>query len=74
MRCARHMLPHWRRPSFAFAEGTLSVCGLLATRDPPIDQQLTLKQLADDALGASRPPRRGHWATRIESEVGMMVG
>ena len=58
----------------AFIERTLPACSLLATRDPPIGQQLTLKELADDALGTSRPPRRGHRATRIESEVGIMVG
>ena len=58
----------------AFIERTLPACGLLATRDPPTGQQLTLKELADDALGTSRPPRRGHRATRIESEVGIMVG
>ena len=69
-----HMLPHWRRSLFAFVERTLPACSLLATRDPPTGQQLTLKELADDALGASRPPRRGHRATRIESGVGIMVG
>ena len=74
MRCTRHTLPHWRRSSFAFAKRTLPVCGMLATRDPPIGQQLTLKELDDDALGTSRPPRCGHRATRIESEVGMEVG
>ena len=58
----------------AFIERTLPACSLLATRDPPTGQQLTLKELADDALGASRPPRRGHRAMRIESEVGIMVG
>ena len=52
----------------------MPVCGLLATRDPPTGQQLTLKELADDALGASRPPRRGRTATRLESEVGTDVG
>ena len=46
------------------------VCSLLATRDPPIDQQLTLKQLVDGAFSASRPQRRDRTATRLESEVG----
>ena len=68
------MLLHWRRALFAIAERIFLVCGLLATRGPPIDQQLTLKQLADGALGGSRPPRRGRWATRFESEVGNKVG
>ena len=31
-------------------------------------------ELVNDALGASRPPSRDRTATRIESEVGSMVG
>ena len=56
------------------AERVSLVCSLLATRGPPIDQQLTLKRLVDGALGVGRPPGRGRTATRLESEVGVKVG
>ena len=64
--CSVHHLPS--------LSASLTVCTLLATRGPPIDHQLTLKQLADDALGAGGPPKRTRTATRIESEVGIKVG
>ena len=43
--CSVHHLPS--------LSASLKVCSLLATRDPPIDHQLTLKQPIDGALGGS---------------------
>ena len=58
----------------AFRKRFSPVCGLLPERTPPIGRRPAIDMCVDGDVGASRPPARGRRATRIESEVGNMVG